>query len=131
MTWFSTTMTWFSTHMTWFSANMTPTSSTFSMFNKTYYIIILWLYYYITYYIIICFVYLFYVFFFRDLSRKMRRNKLAPEARTQRRALDNLKTMSKISNMYSTYFLFAGRWSLQWQKSWPTCAFYWFVCKII
>ena len=50
------------------------------------------------------FVYLFYVFF-RDLSRKMRRNKLAPETRKQSRAPDNIKMMSKILKMYFTIFL--------------------------
>ena len=40
---------------------------------------------------------------FRDLSRKMRRNKIAPEARKQRRAPDNLKMISKISQMYFTH----------------------------
>ncbi len=40
------------------------------------------------------------MYFVRDLSRKMRRKKLAPEAQKQRRAPDNLKMMSKISNMY-------------------------------
>ena len=66
-----------------------------------YYIIsyyIIWRYYFITYYIIICLLICFVWVFVRDLSRKMHRNELAPEARKQGRAPDNLDIMSKISN---------------------------------
>ena len=39
-----------------------------------------------------------YICFAPDLARKMRRKKLAPEARKQRRALEKLKIMSKPAN---------------------------------
>ena len=50
--------------------------------------------YYVLYYYIICYM------FFHDLSRKMRRNKLAPEARKQRRAPEKLKMTSKQAAHY-------------------------------
>ena len=74
------------------------------------YYIILYYIYIILYIILYVIYYILYIICFgRDLCRKMRRKKLPPEARKQRRALDNLKMISKISKMYFTNLFVAGR----------------------
>ena len=54
-----------------------------------------------------CFLVVVVVVVGRDLARKMRRKKLAPEARKQRRALEKLKMMSKqAKHCFCAYVIF-------------------------